>query len=321
MGPLRKFMVLSCAGLTLALWAWAWQRPDVHTSGEMWPLQWWGGVALVASVMTTQPQGRRLHFSAALVLLLSAWLLPAWHVVMPYEGWLAAGMPDKPHLAELPQLIGQQVWHLAQLEWVRGLSRQAGAWLVIGVHAQHPVIPAWSRYTAKAGIALWLLTVLAFAGTWLSGAVADAPLWFWGLLVVGLPFQLKSGHVWLVVGLWLLSAAALLAKTLSLIVAPMALRDTLLALACAATLLCWLAWYARMEAATRFDAVLSAVREIMPKPPEASAAQPTGHVSMTADVDDAHDNNRLGVPAAPFDLTRHLDSPQAQEGADKYTRE
>lgn len=307
-------MLISCAGLLCALWPWAMLRPGVMTDLVVWPLQAWAGFGVATSVMSTQAPRRRLHFTLALLLLASTWALPAWHLAMPQGAWIAAGQPGRPGFAGLQALWAAEARSAVRLDWVAGLWQGCWPGLLVGLpvsiaalilHAGHPVLPAWSRHLAKSGVVVWLFAAVAGTGAWLSAAVAGSPTWFWALLVVGLPFQLRSGQAGVVLAAWGLCVAALLSRLLSLVVAPAWLCDASLALAGGITLACGVAWYARMEAVARFDAELQAKRDAVPAPlvREAGPVQPP-----PAD------------PAA-FDLIAHLDSPQAQEGADKYTRE
>lgn len=267
--------------------------------------------------MSKESTGRRAHFTLALALLASVPALQAWHVVMPEAAWLAAQKPAKPTLTDLQAGIANE-WHaLLSLRWVNGVSEVSGLVLWLGlpatmisllVHAQHPVIPAFSRRLAWAAFAGWLATVLVYVGLGLAQWWSDAPLWFWLVLLVALPLQFRSAHSNLALAVWGLSLAIVIVKALAWLVSPMWLRDVLFAAALLATVICWVVWYARMEAVATFDGVLAASRE------------------FTRAAEDANDLAQDAVfhrvaPPQDFDLIEHLDSPQAQEGADKYTRE
>lgn len=319
MSHLRRFMLLSCIVLTFALWGWACWRPDVHTSLEAWPIWLWSGWCLINALMSSQAQGRRVLLSAALLLLGSTHALQAWHVLMPYEDWLVAGMPDKPSLPALPAMLMAQGHRFVSLQWLPGCSSLPWYTWLLGapfclatqfVNGNHPVMPAWARVVAKFAIVCWLFTLMMWGGAFLVGTMKDAPVLFWGLLVVLLPFQLKSAPLWLLLPAWLASLAGLLTSSLRHLIDPTLIRDASFALAISLTALNWLVWWVRMDAMLRFDSVLAGLRELLPDPDDKT---PATNQAETPSVDPAPDTR--------FDLISHLDSPQAQEGADKYTRE
>lgn len=307
MSHLRRFMLLSCIVLTIALWWWASVSPDVHTGLPAWPLQIWSTFGLLNALMSTQPKGRRGLFSAALLLGASTQAVQTWHILMPYEDWLAAGMPEKPSLASWPSLLAAQGHDFLSLKWVPGCSHLPWFVWCLGaplclitqvVNGNHPVMPAWSRMMAKVAAAHWCLTLLMALGTVLVGPFKDAPIWFWIALVILLPLQLKSTPIWLIVPVWLACLSGLLVSGVHRVIDPTLIRDGLFALSMSMTVLNWLIWYVRMDAILRFDSVLAGLRELFPQP-----------TPPQTQADSA------------FNLIAHLDSPQAQEGADKYTRE
>ena len=304
---LRRCLLISCSALLAGLWFVALTRPGVAIPIGFWPVQAWATFGLVSSALSRRPLHRRLHFTLALLLLASTWALPAWHLLMPQDQWIAANEPARPGLAQLLAIWEAQAAWLLSLAWVAGLWQACWPAFLIAmpvctgallVHAAHPLPPAWSRGLAIAGVVAWLLTVFAATGAWLSVAVSGSPTWFWAILVVGLPFQLRRGRSGVVLAAWGLCVAALLVRLLGWVMAPAGLCDALLALAGGITLACSVAWYARMEAITRFDLEMHARRDAAAPPPAPEAPPPVA-----------------------FDLIEHLDSPQAQEGADKYTRE
>ena len=302
-------MLVSCGALLAALWLGALTRPGVAIALPFWPVQAWAAFGLVSGGLSRRALHRRLHFTLALLLMASTWALPAWHLLMPQDQWIAANEPTRPGLAQLLAIWQAQAASLLRLAWVHGLWRACWPAFVIAmpvctgallVHAAHPLPPAWSRGLAVAGVVAWLLAAFAGAGAWLSTAASGSPTWFWAILVIGLPFQLRRGRNAVVLAAWALCAAALLMRLLSFVVTPTVVCDVLLALAGGTTLACSLAWYARMEALTRYDLAMQARRDATPPAPAPAPASPTRHA---------------------FDLIEHLNSPQAQEGADKYTRE
>jgi hypothetical protein len=290
----RRFMVLACSAALLSWWGTAWLWPQAWADWPRWPLQALAWVGLSTSVMGSQPEHRRLQFTLALLLLLSTWVLPS---LQGAPGSRPMTWPSLGHLS-------------SSLHWsalVLGMPFCMGTMIT---NMQHPVLPAWGRAASRLGLSAWLITMASFVGTWLTGTIPDAPILFWGLLVLLLPFYFKSEHVWLAMPAWLVSLLGLVVSLMKLVVPPPMLRDITLCASASLTGLSWLAWYMRMEDVSRFDAVLAGLRAVVAQPPDADQAHPKG----------MHVYPRVASPEV-FDLDEHLDSPQAQEGADKYTRE
>lgn len=275
-------MLLSCLLLTLILWGWAWQRHEVHTHLVAWPFELWAILSFVEAFMSAQPKGRRWSLSAALLLFLSIQAVQAWQVLMPHADWLAAGMPTKPLLADLPSIVADPIFRAMSLSWVTGCSQLPWYAWAMGApfcmvcllsNSTHPIMPTWARYMAGVALVCWVGTLLLLFSTLIIDDIKDSPFWFWGVLVFVLPLRYAKSSPWFLAPTWLFCLVSLVATSLypSVQIAPV--LDIALALAMGLTVITWMAWYVRMDAI---------------------------HV---------------------FDLMKHLDSPSAQEGADKYTRE
>ena len=319
MSHLRRCMLLSCLALTAGLWIWAWLQPAAHTPLALWPFQAWAALSLAQALMSTQAQGRRATLTTALLLLGSTQALQMWHILMPHADWVAAGMPVKPTLAELPAKLKAALDLFLSLRWVYGFSDVPWpVWLLAApvclstqvINGNHPAMPAWSRVAAKFACFCWIASWLMWLGNLLVGTMPDAPLIFWGLLVVMLPLRRHTIPTWLLLPAWLSSLAGLIVAGLHHVVSPVLARDATLALALLLTTLNWLVWYVRMDAILRFDKVLAGLRELVPDPQENATS---------SQLDDSPSSAHPA--SSSFDRTAHLDSPQAQEGADKYTRE
>ena len=116
-------MLLSCLMLTLTLWGWAWQRHEVHTYLVAWPFELWSLLAFVEAFMSSTVKGRKWALGAALLLFFSIQAVQSWQVVMPHAHWLAAGMPTKPVLADLSSIVADQIFRAMSLSWVAGCSQ------------------------------------------------------------------------------------------------------------------------------------------------------------------------------------------------------
>jgi len=86
----------------------------------------------------------------------------------------------------------------------------------------------------------------------------------------------------------------------------------LLAATLAVSAVCWLFWYFGIEEIARFNTLAKAARELEKHQTEQARSMEQAATAAAA---------RAAAPGTGFDLDAHLESPQAQEGADKYTRE
>jgi hypothetical protein len=168
--------------------------------------------------------------------------------------------------------------------------------------------PTWSQGLAQLALWTWLATVVTAVQRVAPDGVSQALQWVFIVLVVGLWWQPAANKARFGRVTWFslsLMAACQLALNATV---PLPLAcDVLLALACMLSLACGLDWYSRMEAIARFNSAMQAERAALAA--QASTVHEAGPSVLTPSE------------SRGFDLTQHLDSPQAQEGADKYTRE
>lgn len=290
----RRIMVLACSAALLSWWGTAWLWPQAWADWPRWPLQALAWVGLVTSVMGSQPQHRRLHFTLALLLLLSTWVLPS---LQGAPGSRPIAWPSLGHLS-------------SSLHWSALILGIPFCMITLVNNMHHPVIPGWARVTSKLGIGAWLITMAAYLGSWLTDTVPDSPIIFWGAMLLILPLYFRPLSFRLGLLIWSSCMFGLIASVMSLLVPPQVVCDLAQTISTCLTLVSWIAWYARMEDICRFDALLAGLRAIVPE--SSSAHEERQNVATDSWQEPSSD---------AFDLDEHLDSPQAQEGADKYTRE
>lgn len=313
-------MTWSCSIAAIGLWTVARYWPDWVSDPVLLGLQAWAWIAIIGSALSDDAQGRRSHFSAGLALLAAVFFAPWWqaavllHAQAPASGatssiWETLRAVGAEHLrAQLP-------WHwlpgLSNLAWYVALGGVIAGWFSVLAIAQHPVIARPVRGIAWFAFALWSALAVVFGGLWLTQWLHDAPVWFWVLMLVVLPWHWRKQAGWLAIIVWLVCAAALVVLGLRKFVDVLAVRDVLFAATLMVSAVCWLFWYVGIEEIARFNTLATAARELEKRKAEEAdrqAAQtPSSATATTA--------------GAAFDLEAHLDSPQAQEGADKYTRE
>jgi len=203
------------------------------------------------------------------------------------------------------------------LQWVPGLwalmwpASLLGLFIVtvaLVVQLLHPLTPTWSQGLAQLALWTWLATVVTAVQSVAPDGVSQALHWVFTVLVVSLWWQPAANKARFGKVTWFslcLMAACQLALNVTV---PLPLAcDVLMALACMLSLACGLDWYSRMEAIARFNSAMQAERAALAA--QASTVPEAGPSVLTPSE------------SRGFDLTQHLDSPQAQEGADKYTRE
>lgn len=290
----RRFLILALAAALVGLGMLAWLRPGAHTGWPLWPLHLAAGIATYTSVFSDQRAGRRLLLTLALLLSFGVVEVQSLHLLMSHEDWLAADMPTKPGPVQAEQLLRNQLEGIVRFAWVQGLSAMP---LMVALPAMvlaavtlinqgfQPVLPSAIRRLANIGAGIWLLVLCLFIGRWVL-ADSGVPRLVLVMGVLLLPWGLGNTSKWTVGPLWGACVAAALAMAADWIWDAGRLLDLLCAIGIMTTLICWLVWYWFMNDIVERD--LS-----QPKPP----------------------------PVPDFDLVEHLDSPEAQEGADKYTRE
>ncbi len=294
----RITAITSCGVSVVGLWAWVALHPEVPVQWPLWPLLVWGGCGLVTCMLSNEPKGRRLHAVTAVLLLLSVWLMQALHLLMPAEAWRAAGQPLRPEAAELQHSVIERSQDFLSFRWIVGFSRPS--WLGLGLPLcvlflfslyRHPGVPRRGQRLAQLALMVWAAAALLYAGIGLNSLWPMAPWWFWLLLVVLLPFRFKSTYAEIAMLVWCVGLTALVCRLLDAHLTLTLMRDGVVAVAVMVTVCVWLVWLVNCEAIAQFD------------------------------QDQQRNNTAATQVAANFDLQAHLDSPQAQEGADKYTRE
>lgn len=315
----RRLMTWSCIGLACALWWLARYRPGLVDGWPVWPWYAWAWIGVLSSVLSDDSAGRRAHLTAAVALLLALAALPWWQLALAeFEGQSGAANARSLWAVFLDVCLRQaRAWW--PLGWVDGISRMpwydailvlAAGWTTQASIAQQPMLPRWTRGVGWFGLLGWMVVSAWFVGGWLNGLLHEAPIWFWLLLIVLLPLQWRTAHGWLAIAAWIACLAALGLAALEAHVDVLAVRDGAFAIVLAASALVCLVWYWRMNAIAQFNQMLAGAKAL-------KQAQETGEAGGAA----------VSVPAqaALADrsaaLDARLDDPDAQEGADKYTRE
>lgn len=169
-------------------------------------------------------------------------------------------------------------------------------------HTLHRVsaISAW--------MLLWALAMRA--GTWVLAQTPDAPWWLWLVGVLVLP-PLRERAYHLVTFLWAVCACAFITWVTQELISLPTLQVDLLLFGLVLGLPTWIAWAWRMDLIQRM-AKLAEWGQMVAQPSEND---------LDAPITAAGDDPAVFFSPEAFDLNQHLDSPTAQEGADKYTRE
>lgn len=299
--PPWPWMAASCGVAAVAAWAVAWQQPSQALewlSAWAWPLvvglvwavlTWLGGV----SANPDQVRHRRWQVLSAIVLALSLML------ATELAGWRL--QPDAPW-----SLLQRADLHLDRgaVPWALSL---AASWSLVLLW-RHPMMPALLSWPSALSAALCLTVLLLLTGRWLDHTwVASVPSLVLIVLLVVLTWRSRGSALYAAVPLWLACAAVLLFRAADAWLPPSLPVGRLLLTALLMGLPTWCAWWWRMDAIARFDRIEEAAKALEKAQAEAAAAAPS-----TAEPTEY---------VSSFSLQDHLDSAQAQEGADKYTRE
>lgn len=327
--PRIPWLTLACFALILSMAALlAWSPAQSQTWSRDWhaviPLlcagaAWLGGV----SADPDSAPDRRMQVTSALLLLMVLWLAP--------------------HLAERllqPPVPAQELrWWLQRLAASLEPAEVALPASVISAFSllslgSHPVMPRILSWLAWLAGAAWALGLLHQVGALIVAHSLDAPVWVFVIGFLVLPFQMRGASIYAALPLWLLCASALTHLGLNSVAPGHAPLGAWLLGSLMLSLPVWAIWLIRLDAIGRFDRLQEAAREL--KAHEDQVAQE--QASRAPHTDTANDEDEAMASAQETRLARkrrlrrearaqqqaledQLDSPQAQEGADKYTRE
>ena len=313
----RRFMTWSCSLAAIGLWTVARYWPDLVSAAVLWGLQAWAWIGMLGAALSDEAHGRRAQFSAAVALLAMVLFEPWWQAAVlahVQAGDAAGSIWDALRAIGAVRIRAQLPWHwlpgLSDFPWYAALGGLAVGWFSVLAIAQQPVIARPVRGIAWVAFALWSALAALYGGLALTQWLHDAPVWFWILMLLALPWHWRKKAGWLAILLWVVCAAALLVLGLRKLVDVVMVRDVLLAATLAVSAVCWLFWYFGIEEIARFNTLAKAARELEKQ--QAEQARLMEQAAAAA---------RASAPGTNFDLDAHLESPQAQEGADKYTRE
>lgn len=331
--PLNRlpWLTLSCLALTLGVAALLVWRPDFS-------LSWWrdwhvalpllcAGAAWLGGVAADPDHApeRRMQVSSALLLLTAVWLAPL------LAEWLTQ---DNASPSMLDWWLNGLATSLTPTEVALPAS-VIGGFSLLNL-ANHPVLPRGLRWLAGSAGTAWTLALLHQVGGLIVAHSLDAPVWVFIAGLVVLPFRMRGASVFAAAPLWLVCASALTHMGLNRILpAPAPLGGWLLAsLTLSLPVLAF--WLLRINDIARFDRLLDGLRQL--KELEEKAAQSSAVAAApayTGEEDDAESQEpqaeetplarkrrlRREAREQQLALEARLDSPDAQEGADKYTRE
>lgn len=310
--PVTRSRLYALALLIVAvpgLWAWGLTREQAFTA---WPVAWLHGVSLMLwflAVFSDELPGRRAMLVMAALWSWTVFELTTLPLAMSRKDWLEVGQPAHAGGEQVLWMLQAQLRSLIGLAWWQGLWRTPPyvvlcfmpfAAVSLIAHGITEVLPWWSRRPAHVGAGLWLLLLAMFLGMWLR-ELSDVPD---GVLLLGVvlwPLLFATPAVGPAGLLWAGCVGAALCMLGDWIGSARQLIDALFTLALLLTAWCWLVWWRYMNR-IRHEEVAERQAELNRQ--EAQRRQA------------ATDAAKPG-----FDLTGHLDSDQAQEGADKYTRE
>lgn len=286
---------------------------------------WLGGV----SADPDRAPERRMQVVGALVLLLTVWLAP-----IAADRWQA----NAPIQHEASWWLTRLSQSLCPLTVALPLS-VIGAMSLFSL-APHPVMPRPVGWLAWLGSVAFGLALLHQVGALVITHSLDAPVWVFGVGALALPFSMKGTSLYVAGPLWLVCVSALTHLGLNTVMPEAAPLGWWLLGSVALGGPVWLVWLQRLDAIGRFDRQQEAARELKAHEDEVSQAEQESADELAFalhEITSALESHPEGAPgetplarkrrlrrearARQQALEAHLDSPEAQEGADKYTRE
>lgn len=341
MSPSRiPWLTVTCCLMALGIAAMVPWQPALSQS---WWRGWHAAVPLIGAGaawlggVSADPERapeRRMQVISALVLLVTVWLAPT-----VAERWQAAAP------------TGQEAcWWLTALSASLTPAAVALPLSVIGglslfSLANHPVMPRPAAWLAWLGSAAFALALLHQVGALVIRHSFDAPVWVFAVGFLALPFQMRGNSIYVAGPLWLVCVSALTHLGLNALLPEPAPLGWWLLGSVAIGVPVWLVWLHRLDAIARFDRQQEAARELKAHEDEAAKAEQDSADQLafalheiTSALESADETEHAEPEPAETPLARkrrlrreararqnalqaHLDSPEAQEGADKYTRE
>lgn len=286
-------------GLVVAVWLLTLSDPAMTwVVGEEWGawVQAWaayGWITGVSAAASAHPWRRMQTLSSIALAVSIPVAIQVAHVMLP------PSVPvDVLVVARRVVTQGIAAWWLPL---IAGLSLLALSRALGIPHVLH-------RVSAIAG---WMLLVsLAMrAGVWIWAQTPDVPWFAWLLGLVLLPLQRHHAY-FAVTLLWLVCASALITLATQRLFTLPTLQADLVLCGLALGLPTWLAWAWRMDFIQSMQKLADLGQDMQTSEEDLEAADP----------DDEAEAPVFFSPST-LDLYEHLDSPAAQEGADKYTRE
>lgn len=305
-------------------WSQAWGRdwhviPPLMFAGAAWL----GGV----SADPDRAPERQMQVASALLLLVALWLAPLWAERLQ----LGAGGIDE---------LG---WWLPRLaESLTPVSVALPASLVAGFSlfslTNHPSMPRALTWLTWVGAVAWAVALMSLAGQFIDDQVA-VPTTVYLIGLVLLPFQMRGASIYIALPLWLVCASTLVHLGMNALAPDGSALGWWMLGSLTLSLPVWATWLARIDAVARFDRLQEGARALKEEQEraeqEAKEAQAAKEAAAWAQEDHPEEETppedetplarkrrlRREARARQFALEAYLESPEAQEGADKYTRE
>lgn len=326
------WLSLTCYLMALGIAVMVPWQPELS---QIWWRGWHAAVPLIAagaawlggvSADPDRAPERRMQVIGALVLLLTVWLAP-----IAADRWQASA-----------PIVQEACWWLSSLSQslqssTVALPLSVIAGLSLFTLANHPVMPRPASWLAWLGSASFALALLHQVGALVIANSFDAPVWVFAIGFVALPFQMRENAIYVAGPLWLVCVSALTHLGLNTVMPEVAPLGWWLLGSLAIGLPVWLVWLQRLDAIARFDRQQEATRELKAHEDELASEEAQAAAAALADIlgaaEDATEPEPHETPLArkrrlrreararQHALEAHLDSPEAQEGADKYTRE
>ena len=322
------------------------QVPWQPEASQIWWRDWHAAVPLITagaawlggvSADPDRAPERRMQVISALMLLVTVWLAP-----IVAEGWFA----PEPSARAAGWWLGALGASLAPATVALPLS-VIGGFSLFSL-ANHPVMPRPAAWLAWLGCTAFAVALLHQVGGLVVSHSLDAPVWVFAIGLLVLPFQMQGNSIYAAGPLWVVCLSALTHLGLNAALPDRAPLGSWLLASVALGLPVWLVWLHRLDRIARFDRLQEAARELQQHEDNVAKAEQDSadslafalhEITSALESTDAAEHAEPEAAETPLARKRRLrrlrrevrerqhaleaqlDSPEAQEGADKYTRE
>lgn len=327
--PRPSSFTIAALFLLAALWSFAIrQEPMLAGPAFTWVFYAWATGLCWRGLFKEVLAWRRVELALGVLFALSPWLMDRWGLRTAHGEAFRHGASADHGLLHWSQLIQQDLAGLLQGAWLHGwqalspgllIPLSVALALVMIFHSMHAWLPASVRRLAGVGALAWMVVLAMSMGAVMSST--DPFKWGWLIATVVVAGVAMMTGQWMAVLLFGVSLCASLSLLADWLWSAGAVLDVAFSMGLFSTVVTLLVWGWRLDTIRlmqHLEKGAAALRAI-----EQGECLNLDEDDQVAPVDEAGQRTRrdLYLRDADGQLIDRLDSAEAQEGADKYTRE